>query len=78
MMLHTSWPRSFASQTAELLERAFTLALAARLKQHGGIDVDVRSTAWGLLEGKFGGMTVKGTRWRTPLELTAEQLMVRL
>ncbi|GIL58452.1 hypothetical protein Vafri_13583 [Volvox africanus] len=62
--------------TADLLERAFALALSARLKQHAGIQVDVRSTAWGLMEGKFGGMTVRGYNWRTPLELTAEQLMV--
>ncbi|GLC41492.1 hypothetical protein PLESTM_001201800 [Pleodorina starrii] len=62
--------------TSELLERAFTLALTTRLKQHSGIHIDVRSTAWGLLEGKFGGMTVRGFKWRTPLELTADQLMV--
>ncbi|KAG2485194.1 hypothetical protein HYH03_016083 [Edaphochlamys debaryana] len=62
--------------TAEVLERVFKLALAARLKQHGGVHVDVRTTALGLVEGKFGGMTVRGSRWRTPLELTAEQLMV--
>lgn len=52
------------------------MALTTRLKQHAGIHVDVRSTAWGLMEGKFGGMTVRGYNWRTPLELTADQLMV--
>ncbi|KAG2441302.1 hypothetical protein HYH02_009895 [Chlamydomonas schloesseri] len=62
--------------TGEVLQRAFTLALTTRLKEWGGIRVDVRSTAWGLLEGKFGGMTVLGDRWRTPLELTAEALTV--
>ncbi|KAG2437160.1 hypothetical protein HXX76_005826 [Chlamydomonas incerta] len=62
--------------TSEVIQRAFTLALTTRLKQWGGIRVDVRSTAWGLLEGKFGGMTVMGDRWRTPLELTAEALTV--
>ncbi|PNW87504.1 hypothetical protein CHLRE_02g143635v5 [Chlamydomonas reinhardtii] len=62
--------------TSEVIQRAFTLALTTRLKQWGGIKVDVRSTAWGLLEGKFGGMTVMGDRWRTPLELTAEALTV--
>ncbi|GFR48343.1 hypothetical protein Agub_g10230 [Astrephomene gubernaculifera] len=62
--------------TAELLERVFRVAVSSRLKQHGGIEVDVRSTAWGLMEGRFGGMTVRGRNWRTPLELTAEQLLV--
>ncbi|KXZ42554.1 hypothetical protein GPECTOR_136g637 [Gonium pectorale] len=62
--------------TAQLLERAFALALQVRMKQYGTIDVDVRSTAWGLMEGKFGGLTVRGQRWRTPLELTATELMV--
>ena len=64
-------------QTAELLERLFHLALSTRLRQHAGINVDARCTAWGLLEGKFGGMNIRGQRWRTPLELTAERLMVR-
>lgn len=29
-----------------------------------------------IFNGKFGGMTVQGQRWRTPLQLTAERIEV--
>ncbi|KAJ9505053.1 hypothetical protein QJQ45_012584 [Haematococcus lacustris] len=90
-----------ASQTAQLLQGAITLALQARLKSQAGIqvqptaclaevpsavpprtdapqpqvlEVDVVSSAGELLGGRFGGMSVAGQDWCTPLQLSARTI----
>jgi hypothetical protein len=40
--------------------------------------VTVQSNALDLMAGKFGGMTVQGKRWLTPLKLTAESIQARV
>lgn len=65
-------------QTADILRAAIILALRNRLKQYEGIDADVSCDGWGLLEGRFRGMSIVGQQWVTPLGLTARRLEVRL
>ncbi|GAX77219.1 hypothetical protein CEUSTIGMA_g4665.t1 [Chlamydomonas eustigma] len=62
--------------TATILQTALRTGLASRLRAHENIHVDVRSTASGLMEGVFGGMSIKGKLWETPLSLTAEAIEV--
>ncbi|KAL6752558.1 hypothetical protein V8C86DRAFT_2752809 [Haematococcus lacustris] len=62
--------------TAQLLQGAITMALQARLKSQAGIQVDVVSSAGELLGGRFGGMSVTGQDWCTPLQLSARTIEV--
>jgi len=60
--------------TASVLGGAIDWALKSRLTSYGSIKVNVQSSAFDLMGGKFGGMVVTGTKWRTPLMLTAETI----
>lgn len=63
-------------QTADIMEGAIKIALKSRLRQHKGIDASVVCDAWGVLDGRFDNMSIIGTHWETPLQLTAHRLEV--
>lgn len=69
---------SMLLQTSDLMEAAIALALRSRLREHTEITPRVSCTALGLMEGRFEGMQIVGRGWRTPLELTAQVLEVRV
>lgn len=60
----------------QVMETAFTMALATRLSNYKTINVDVSCNGWSIMEGRFGGMRVKGDSWKTPLALTARTVEV--
>ena len=51
-----------------------SLGLGQRLRKHSHIEVEVNSSAASLLGGVFGGMSIKGRDWVTPLSLTAQKI----
>lgn len=65
-------------QTSDLMEAAITLALRSRLREYTEITPRVSCSARDLMEGRFEGMQIIGRGWRTPLELTAQVLEVRV
>ena len=75
----TNTPKTPKKQkTADLLEAAIEFALRQRLREHESIAVRAECDFQGLAGGVFRGLRVRGAGWRTPLELTARSLDVRV
>ena len=68
------FPSPPADATGALIARVAELALRARLRSASLVEVDVRSTAFAILSGRVQGVGVRGTAWRTPLELSCSAL----
>jgi hypothetical protein len=76
---HTTPPQKTTNKkTADLLEAAIEFALRQRLREHESIAVRAECDFQGLAGGVFRGLRVLGAGWRTPLELTARSLDVRV
>eukprot|EP00879_Flechtneria_rotunda_P027456 GHRR01029414.1.p1 GENE.GHRR01029414.1~~GHRR01029414.1.p1 ORF type:complete len:264 (+),score=83.76 GHRR01029414.1:1015-1806(+) len=62
--------------TATIMKTAMEVALKNRLKKYQCVDTDVVCDARGLLEGRFGAVSIEGRDWVTPLNMTAHKLEV--
>lgn len=65
-------------QTADVLERVAAFALKTRLKESRLVKASVSCDTWSLLSGRVNGAKIYGEGWRSPLNLTARILEVRL
>ena len=68
------FPSPPADATGALIARVAELALRARLRSASLVEVDVRSNAFEILSGRVQGVGVRGTAWRTPLDLSCSAL----
>jgi hypothetical protein len=63
---------------AELLGRVAEVGLKLKLRSHGQVKVAVTSSASQLMSGKVDSVTVEGTEWTSPKQLTCRQLRVEV
>jgi hypothetical protein len=64
--------------TTGLLESVVTLALRARLRESRGVECSISADVFSLLAGHVYGARVSGEGWRSPLNLTARTIEVRV
>ena len=75
---HMIFPGLGVVGPAELLGRVAEVGLKLKLRSHGQVKVSVASSASQLMSGKVDSVTVEGTEWTSPKQLTCRQLRVEV